>query len=123
MPGVIVTKNVERGSLAAAGTTAFTLEDTRVVKLDFGVPDSILGHLKLGSEVPVRLDALPGQTLSGRITEIAATANSDSRVFNVEVSFAEPRSFAQGGHDRQCPYSTLRFAGRASRSHDRPDDG
>ena len=86
MPGVIVAKNVERGSLAAAGSTAFTLDDTRVVKVNFGVPDSMLGHLKLGAELPVRLDALPGRTLAGRITEIAASANRDSRVFNIEVT-------------------------------------
>ena len=86
MPGVIVAKNVEPGSLAAAGSTAFTLDDTRVVKVNFGVPDGMLGYLKLGGEVPVQLDALPGQTLIGRITEIAASANSDSRVFNIEVT-------------------------------------
>ena len=86
MPGVIVEKNVERGSLVAAGTTAFTLDDTRVVKVNFGVPDSMLAHLKLGAAVPVQLEALQGQTLTGRITEIAASANRESRVFNIEVS-------------------------------------
>jgi len=86
MPGVIVQKNVEPGSLVAAGTTAFTLDDTRVVKVNFGVPDSMLAHLKLGAAVPVQLEALQGQTLTGRITEIAASANRESRVFNIEVS-------------------------------------
>lgn len=85
-PGVIVQKNLELGSLVAAGTTAFTLDDTRVVKVNFGVPDSMLAHLKLGAAVPVQLEALQGQTLSGRITEIAASANRESRVFNIEVS-------------------------------------
>jgi len=86
MPGVIVEKNVAPGSLVAAGTSAFTLDDTRVVKVNFGVPDSMLANLKLGSPVPVRLDALQGRTLTGRITEIAASANRDSRVFNIEVT-------------------------------------
>jgi RND family efflux transporter MFP subunit len=86
MPGVIVAKDVERGSLIAGGTTAFTLDDTRVVKVNFGVPDSMLARLKLGAEVPVRFDALQGRTLIGRITEIAASANRESRVFNIEVS-------------------------------------
>ena len=86
MPGVIVQKNVELGSLVAAGTTAFTLDNTRVVKVNFGVPDSMLAHLKLGAAVPVQLEALQGQTLTGRITEIAASANRESRVFNIEVS-------------------------------------
>jgi len=86
MPGVIVEKNVEPGSLVAAGTSAFTLDDTRVVKVNFGVPDSMLAHLRLGAAVPVQVEALQGRTLTGRITEIAASANRDSRVFNVEVT-------------------------------------
>ena len=86
MPGVIVEKSVEPGSLVAAGTRAFTLDDTRVVKVNFGVPDSMLTHLKLGAAVPVQLEALQGRTFTGRITEIAASADRDSRVFNVEVT-------------------------------------
>jgi RND family efflux transporter, MFP subunit len=86
MPGVIVEKNVEPGSLVAVGTSAFTLDDTRVVKMNFGVPDNMLAYLKLGAAVPVQLEALQGQTLTGRITEIAASANRKSRVFNIEVS-------------------------------------
>jgi RND family efflux transporter MFP subunit len=86
MPGVIVAKSVEPGSLVAAGTSTFTLDDTRVVKLNFGVPDSMLPHLKLGAAVPVQVEALQGRTLKGRITEIAASANRESRVFNVEVT-------------------------------------
>lgn len=86
MPGVIVEKNVEPGSLVAAGTSAFTLDDTRVVKVNFGVPDSMLAHLKLGAAVPVQVEALQGRTLTGRITEIAASANRESRVFNIELT-------------------------------------
>ena len=85
MPGVIVEKSVERGSLVAAGTPAFTLDDTRVVKVNFGVPDSMLGHLKMGAAVPVEIEGL-ARSLTGRITEIAASANRDSRVFNIEVT-------------------------------------
>ena len=86
MPGVVVEKNVEPGSLVNAGTSAFTLDDTRVVKVNFGVPDSMLAHLKLGDAVPVQLEGLEGRAFTGRITEIAASANRESRVFNVEVT-------------------------------------
>ena len=86
MPAVIVEKNVERGDLVAAGTQAFTLDDTRVVKFAFGVPDSMLSHFKIGSPVPVDVEALRGRALTGQITQIAASANRESRVFNIEVS-------------------------------------
>jgi RND family efflux transporter MFP subunit len=85
MPGVIVEKDVEPGTLVAAGTRAFTLDDTRVVKFAFGVPDSMLARFRMGSPLPVQVDAL-GTTFTGRITEIAASANPASRVFNIEVS-------------------------------------
>jgi RND family efflux transporter MFP subunit len=85
MPGVIVEKDVEPGTLVAAGTRAFTLDDTRVVKFAFGVPDSMLARFRMGSPLPVQVDAL-GTTFTGRITEIAASANPESRVFNIEVS-------------------------------------
>jgi RND family efflux transporter MFP subunit len=84
--GVIVEKNGERGGLVVAGTPVFTLDDIRVVKVNFGVPDTLLADVKLGAEVPVQVEALPGRTLTGRITEIASSANRESRVFNVEVS-------------------------------------
>ena len=89
-PGVIVGKTVEPGSLVAAGTSVFALDDTRVVKVNFGVPDSMLAYLQLGAAVPVQVEALQGRALTGRITEIAASANRESRVFNVEVSLPNP---------------------------------
>ncbi len=52
----------------------------------FGVPDSMLSHFKIGSPVPVDVEALRGRALTGQITQIAASANRESRVFNIEVS-------------------------------------
>jgi multidrug efflux pump subunit AcrA (membrane-fusion protein) len=89
MPGVVVEKDVERGTLVAAGTRAFTLDDTRVVKVAFGVPDSMLAHFRMGASLPVQVDAL-GNTLTGHINQIAASADRESRVFNIEVSLPNP---------------------------------
>ena len=85
MPGVIIEKNVERGDLVATGTRAFILDDIRVVKVNFGVPDNMLSHFKMGLPLPVQIEAL-GRTVMGRVTEIAASANSQSRVFNIQVT-------------------------------------
>ncbi|MBV8552779.1 MAG: efflux RND transporter periplasmic adaptor subunit [Acidobacteriaceae bacterium] len=85
MPGVIVEKDVERGDLVAAGTRAFILDDIRAVKVNFGVPDNMIARFRMGSPIPVEVDAL-GRTFTGRITEIAPSANRESRVFNIEVT-------------------------------------
>ena len=96
MPGVLVEKEVERGTLVAAGARAFTLDDTRVVKVAFGVPDSMLAHFSIGSPLPVQIEAV-GRTLTGRITEIAASANRESRVFNIEVTLPNRDGYLKEG--------------------------
>ena len=85
MPCVIVAKDVEPGDLVAAGKPAFTLDDIRVVKFSFGVPDNMLARFVIGASVPVEIDGL-GRTLTGRVTQIAPSANRESRVFNIEVT-------------------------------------
>ncbi len=86
LPGVITSKDVNPGSLVATGSAGFTIADTRVVKVQFGVPDEMLARFKMGSSVPVRVAALNPRPINGRITEIAAAADRDSRVFNIQVS-------------------------------------
>ena len=85
MPSVVVGKNVEPGDLVAAGKLAFTLDDIRVVKFSFGVPDNMLARFKMGVSIPVQIDGLD-RTLAGRITQIAPSANRESRVFTIEVT-------------------------------------
>ncbi len=43
-------------------------------------------QLQLGDEARARLDALPGATLQGKITEIASAADPRNGLFNVEVT-------------------------------------
>jgi RND family efflux transporter MFP subunit len=90
MPCVIVTKEVEPGTLVSNGTTGFTVADTRTVKVEFGVPDTILAHFKMGAPVPVNVDGLQAGQLTGRITEISASADTDTRVFKIQVSLPNP---------------------------------
>ncbi len=122
MPGVIVEKSVEPGSLVAAGTRAFTLDDTRVVKVNFGVPDSMLAHLKLGAPVPVQLDALQGRTFTGQITGISASANRESRVFNIEVTLPNRDRSLKVGMIARDPYRASEYANCACSATDCLDD-
>ena len=118
MASVILSKSIEPGSLVAAGTTGFTIADTRVVKVEFGVPDSVLANFKMGAALPVRVEALQGRTFRGRITEIAASASRESRAFNIQVSLPNgDRSLkvgmiasveiVQGGESRKLPIVPL----------------
>jgi RND family efflux transporter MFP subunit len=85
MSSFVVSKDVEVGALVSIGTPAFTLADTRTITIEFGVPDSLLSQFKMGASLPVTVEGLPSQQLTGTVSEIAASATSDSRVFKIKV--------------------------------------
>jgi RND family efflux transporter MFP subunit len=91
MDGVVLQRNIEVGSLAAPGSTAFTLADTSSVKAVFGVPDVILHDVHMGNSLSIVTDSLPGVDLRGRITAIAPSADPQNRVFNVELTVPNPQ--------------------------------
>lgn len=84
--GVILQRNVDVGSLVQAGTVAFQIADTARVKAVFGVPDVSLGTVTMGSEQTLVADAWPGEEFTGRVTEISAAADAQTRVFSVEIT-------------------------------------
>lgn len=86
LAGVILEKRIERGTLAGPGSVAFVLGDVRSVKALFGVPDTIVRTLMPGAPLSLVSDALPGRQFTGRITTISPAADTQSRVFGVEVT-------------------------------------
>jgi multidrug efflux system membrane fusion protein len=88
--GVILRRSVEVGSLAGPSAPAFTVADTRNVKVVFGVPDVIVSQLKLGGRLTIQAEAMPGKVLEGRITRISPSADPSSRVFEVEAALPNP---------------------------------
>ncbi|MGA2538369.1 MAG: efflux RND transporter periplasmic adaptor subunit [Terracidiphilus sp.] len=87
--GVVIKRLVEVGSLVGPGTPAFVLADLSSLKAVFGAPDVLLAKLKVGMPLALTTEALPGK-FTGRVTSIASAADPRSRVFDVEVTFANP---------------------------------
>jgi RND family efflux transporter MFP subunit len=88
--GVILRRTVEVGSLAGPSAPAFTVADTRVVKVVFGVPDVVVAGLRPGGRLRIQAEAMPGALLEGRITRISPSADPSSRVFEVEAALPNP---------------------------------
>jgi RND family efflux transporter MFP subunit len=84
--GVLLSRSVEVGTLAAAGTAGFALADLSRVKAVFGVPDLLVRRVQLGHELAVTSDAFPGVEFQGRVSAVSPAADAQSRVFNVEVT-------------------------------------
>ncbi|HKA86407.1 MAG TPA: efflux RND transporter periplasmic adaptor subunit [Haliangiales bacterium] len=83
--GVVIKRGVEVGTLASPGVPAFTIADTRTAKVVFGAPDVLLGRLRIGDKLSVRVEAL-GKDFTAAITRISPSADAKSRTFDVEAS-------------------------------------
>jgi RND family efflux transporter MFP subunit len=90
LDGVILRRTAEVGSLAGPSVPGFTIADTRVVKVVFGVPDVVVAGLRPGGRLAIQAEAMPGVALNGRITRISPSADPSSRVFEVEAALPNP---------------------------------
>src|SRR5271157_2341445 len=94
--GYIISRNIELGNLAAPGTSAFRIADISAVKIGFGVPDYAVRRLRLGQQFSIHLQDDPKE-YNGRVTSIAASADEKNRVFAIEVTVPNPKSYLKPG--------------------------
>ena len=94
--GYILARNIELGNLAEPGSTAITIADTSAVKISFGVSEYAVRHLRLGQQFSIHLQDDPKE-YSGRVTSIAASADEKNRVFAIEVTVPNPKSYLKPG--------------------------
>jgi multidrug efflux pump subunit AcrA (membrane-fusion protein) len=83
--GIVTTKHVDVGGLAAPGVALLTVEDNRRYWLEIAVPDSQIARLKPGQALQVAVEAA---SVSGTapIVEILPTADSATRTTLVRLA-------------------------------------
>ncbi len=94
--GYVLARNIELGDLVAPGMGAFAIADTSAVKIGFGVPEYAVRQLRLGQQFSIHLQDDPNE-YEGRVTSIAASADEKNRVFAVEVTVPNPKSYLKLG--------------------------
>jgi membrane fusion protein (multidrug efflux system) len=68
--GVVGLRNVSVGSLLTPGTVVAILHDDSTMKLDFSVPETLLGRLEVGLPVTARTRAFSEHDFNGEISSI-----------------------------------------------------
>jgi RND family efflux transporter MFP subunit len=83
--GIVISKLAEPGAMAAPGVPLLVVEDPSHFRLEVQVDESKMGAVKLGEAVPVVIDALGDQPITGKVTQIVPAADPASRTFTVKV--------------------------------------
>jgi multidrug efflux system membrane fusion protein len=83
--GVVTAVEAEPGQVVSAGTPVVRIAQDGARDVVFSVPEDKVAAVKPGSDVTVRLWAGTG-TLTGKIREVAASADPATRTYPVKVS-------------------------------------
>lgn len=84
-PGTITLVGIREGEISG-GQPAFILTDLSRYHIDVMVDEIDIGRVAPGQPVTITLDALPGETLTGQVDEIAKTAQLDSGVVSYKAT-------------------------------------
>jgi HlyD family secretion protein len=97
--GIVTRRNIEEGenvvvgTMNNAGTQLLTIADMSVIEAEVEVDETEIPTVKIGQVAKVTIDALPGQTFTGHITEIgnspiqsAAQASAGQQATNFKVT-------------------------------------
>jgi HlyD family secretion protein len=83
--GTITLAAIQAGELSG-GQPAFILTDLSRYHIDVTVDEIDIGRIAAGQPATITLDALPGETLTGRVEQIADTAQLDTGVVTYRVT-------------------------------------
>ena len=85
--GRVGMRQVSPGALVAPGAVITTLDDLSLIKVDFAVPQNVLGELKLGLPVHATTTALKGRVFEGKITALDTRIDPVTRSVRVVAQF------------------------------------
>ena len=125
--GVVTGIEAEPGQVVAAGTPVVRLAQDGPRDVVFAVPEDKVAQIQLGSEVAVRGWA-GGAELTGKVREVAASADAATRTFQVKVALdgdgapalgstvtVVPQALGRGGVVAiKLPTSALRQQGKST---------
>lgn len=88
--GVVGLRNISLGALVEPGDVITTLDDDRVMKLDFPVPSLFLPSLTPGLEIEARAAALGEQTFEGVVASVSSRVDPVTRSVQVRALIPNP---------------------------------
>jgi HlyD family secretion protein len=105
--GIVTRRNIEAGETVVigtmnnAGTVLLTIADMSVIQAEVEVDETDIPSLRIGQPAKVTIDAMPGQTFTGKVTEIgnspiqAATGSSTTQATNFKVVVTLDKEIAE----------------------------
>jgi membrane fusion protein (multidrug efflux system) len=83
--GRIGIRLISPGAYVAIGTPMVNLEKIDVLKLDFKLPENLLGHVRVGQSVEITVDALADRKFIGKVYAINPLVDVNGRALHLRA--------------------------------------
>jgi RND family efflux transporter MFP subunit len=97
--GIVTRKLADVGDLAAPGRAIAEMEDPRTLRFEADVPEALIGNVKLGDKLAVRISAVT-VPIEGTVIEMAPVADAASRTFLVKLDLPPAEGSRSGQFGR-----------------------
>jgi membrane fusion protein (multidrug efflux system) len=88
--GRVGSRSVSLGAYVAPNTRITTLDDLSKVRLDFSVPENLLGRVELGQGVNATSAAYPNRTFRGKVSLVDTRIDPLTRTVRLTAEFDNP---------------------------------
>jgi RND family efflux transporter MFP subunit len=109
--GVVSFRGIDPGELANPGVPLLGLVGIRQVYVEINLTEELIGKVREGLPVEVRLEAFSGRSFTGRLANLAPAADSRSRAFPARVRLDNPAGLLRPGMFATVSFATDRRSG------------
>ncbi len=95
--GRVGLRRISVGSLVGPNDPITTLDDTRIIKLDFAVPEAFLSSIDMGAAISAESIAFPDQAFSGVVESIDSRVDPITRSVTVRAAVPNPEGRLRPG--------------------------
>ena len=95
--GVLGIRQANLGQYLGAGAAIVTLQSVNPIYVNFGVPQENVGHLRVGEQVHLTADNLPGTSFAGRVTALDSVVDPNTRNIQVQATVQNPQGKLRPG--------------------------
>lgn len=88
--GRVSLRRISVGAVVSAGTEIATISDSSIIKLDFSIPETLLGAVRPGLPILARAAAYPDSPVSGTISAIDPVIDPTTRAVMVRALIPNP---------------------------------
>lgn len=90
MSGFVATRFVDVGALISPTTPLLRIVNLSTMVTLANVPERNIGRLRVGNPAEIEIDAIPGETFTGRVARIAPVLDAATRTALVEIDVPNP---------------------------------